>query len=538
MAMHRFKSAYDNKFGRCTSTERKACLGCDAEGKRACLRMRKLMAEATANQRSPIKEPVSKGDERPYISRPHQGLRLYLTPHLDGMMRTYDYLVSWLKAGTNGSYLIASRTAAQHARARGLSKKVWHTHDNKVFHRETPRTEWMMAVVHAIGAWQYSEDVTERATAASRKKVRDGWFPGRAKLGYRNVQLTGADGRKSGRNGIIVATPEGRQLIRRMCEMRVELGYSLGRIAEAVKDEGLLRPLVEAGLIKPTFERAFNAERVRTALISPFYKGMMEMGGQVHAANHEAMLTEAEWDRLQATFGKRAPYQKRKHEGALSGFLRCGCCGCAMVFDPKTKKSGRTYRYYACSNMRRQHDKRPRTTEEKLFEMFAPMADAIQIDEAGAQQLADALNELERNAQSAHHAEVRSFKAELVGLEDREGELYRDLKLGLLSETAYHRQLERVRVDRRRYTDLLAQAQSGITSTCLVTAQKVIELATNAKSLWMSLDSHDRRKMLEEVVSNPTFDGASVSYDIKKPFKILSEMRETGKWRAIEDSNL
>ncbi len=128
MAMHRFKSAYDNKFGRCSSPERKACLACDAEGKRACLRMKKLMAEAAANQRSPIKEPGSKGDRRPYISRPHQGLRLYLTPHLDGMMRTYDYLVSWLKAGANGSYLIASRTAAQHARARGLSKKVWHTH--------------------------------------------------------------------------------------------------------------------------------------------------------------------------------------------------------------------------------------------------------------------------------------------------------------------------------------------------------------------------------------------------------------------------
>ena len=132
MAMHRFKSAFDNKFGRCTATERKSCLACDAEGKPACGELKKVMADAVPNQRSPIKEPASKGDTRGYISRLHQGLRLYLTPSLDGMMRTYDYLVSCLMAGANGSYPVAFRTAEQNARARGLSKNRWHTHIRKL----------------------------------------------------------------------------------------------------------------------------------------------------------------------------------------------------------------------------------------------------------------------------------------------------------------------------------------------------------------------------------------------------------------------
>ncbi|MEZ4271031.1 MAG: hypothetical protein R3C68_06250 [Myxococcota bacterium] len=85
----------------------------------------------------------------------------------------------------------------------------------------------MMAVVQAIGAWQYSEDATERATRQQEEGSSDGWYPGQAKVGYRNVQVAGPDGRKDGRHGIIVPTEEGRRYYRRMWELRVE-GYSLG----------------------------------------------------------------------------------------------------------------------------------------------------------------------------------------------------------------------------------------------------------------------------------------------------------------------
>ncbi len=50
------------------------------------------------------------------------------------------------------------------------------------------------------------------------------------------------------------------------------------------------------------------------------------------------------------------------------------------------------------------------------------------------------------------------------------------------------------------------------------------------------MKSHERRKMLEEVISNPVFDGVSVEYDLKKPFVVLREMAETKKWRARLDN--
>jgi hypothetical protein len=42
----------------------------------------------------------------------------------------------------------------------------------------------------------------------------------------------------------------------------------------------------------------------------------------------------------------------------------------------------------------------------------------------------------------------------------------------------------------------------------------------------------ERRRLLETLVSNPRLDGGTVRFDLKKPFQILSEMREDPDWRA------
>lgn len=127
MASQRFKNAHDSKFGRCTKPERQSC-ACDREGRKSCRQLKLLMQRAVEDERSPIKEPKADGDGRPFTMVPHQGQRLYLGRDLETVMRTYDHLVTWVKAGTNGSYLVFERTALQHARSRHLSKKQWLQH--------------------------------------------------------------------------------------------------------------------------------------------------------------------------------------------------------------------------------------------------------------------------------------------------------------------------------------------------------------------------------------------------------------------------
>lgn len=69
------------------------------------------------------------------------------------------------------------------------------------------------------------------------------------------------------------------------------------------------------------------------------------------------------------------------------------------------------------------------------------------------------------------------------------------------------------------------------------TAKTILELATSAKSLWISKSHQERRDFLDMVLSNPILDGLTVRYELKKPFAVLLKMSEKVEWRALRDSN-
>ncbi len=65
-----------------------------------------------------------------------------------------------------------------------------------------------------------------------------------------------------------------------------------------------------------------------------------------------------------------------------------------------------------------------------------------------------------------------------------------------------------------------------------MTAQRTLELAQRAKELWLSQSPSERRRLLEMLVSNPILDGKTVRYDLRKPFQLLSELKQAPDWRA------
>ena len=83
----------------------------------------------------------------------------------------------------------------------------------------------------------------------------------------------------------------------------------------------------------------------------------------------------------------------------------------------------------------------------------------------------------------------------------------------------------------------MEQAQLQISDAGMETAKSVLELAITAKDKWIHRTPKARRELLDELLSNPVLDGATVRYEIKKPFLILSEMAQNSEWRARLESN-
>ena len=84
----------------------------------------------------------------------------------------------------------------------------------------------------------------------------------------------------------------------------------------------------------------------------------------------------------------------------------------------------------------------------------------------------------------------------------------------------------------------LEMLQLSLTSAVLESANSILELAKNAKSLWKMQSISERKNLLDMVLSNPVLNGLNVEFNLRKPFDVLVEMKGNTEWRTRQDSNL
>ncbi|MEW5852432.1 MAG: recombinase zinc beta ribbon domain-containing protein [Myxococcota bacterium] len=83
-------------------------------------------------------------------------------------------------------------------------------------------------------------------------------------------------------------------------------------------------------------------------LQKPFYAGLIKHGGEVYVGEHEAMVTKAEFERIQVLLGRVDAPRPSKHAFTYAGLLRCGACGRAVVGEDHVNRYGTKYTYYRC----------------------------------------------------------------------------------------------------------------------------------------------------------------------------------------------
>jgi site-specific DNA recombinase len=399
--------------------------------------------------------------------------------------------------------------------------------ESRVLHEGSPDSEWTVQDLGALTSKSYSRDQRRRARESMRHKADDGWYPGRPKFLYQNKKSVGPDGQVRDRGGTIVLTEWGTKLGHRMKELRLA-GASLAVIAETVLEEELVPEYHRA-----RFEGPGRVARVEHILKSRFYVGEFEWSGKVYPGKHEPLFSLREWEALQRTFnGVPAPLRADNSAAPLAGLLHCGECGCSITFERKTKKTGQEFRYLRCTNGKKMHPTLVYVPEKDVFNELSTAVEAVAIDVFFAEQITAILNEGTEAVKATRRKEAAQFQKELESLERREDQLYDDRSRGLLDDDGYRRQLARLRVQRAEAAKNVEGANEELDDAWLVTAQRALELAKTAKAMWLSQSGAGKRALLEKLLSNPTLTGRKVSFELKKPFALLAEMRRKGVGRA------
>jgi DNA invertase Pin-like site-specific DNA recombinase len=189
----------------------------------------------------------------------------------------------------------------------------------------------------------YSANLSEEAKKGLRKKVEIGGTPGKAPLGYVNERLKIVE---LGKNIGIVTTHPAFGAIITDCFKLYDTGLTtLGDVTAQANDQGLRLPAT-----KNLPERPVTIQHMQRILRNRYYAGYIVYSGVEYQGEHEPLIDEPTFDRVQALLTARNlnkdKSKKRPHH--LKGSIFCARCGRRFGITAPTKRSGVTYPYFYC----------------------------------------------------------------------------------------------------------------------------------------------------------------------------------------------
>jgi len=182
------------------------------------------------------------------------------------------------------------------------------------------------------------EIIGERTSAAmSAARLRGRWCGGPPVLGY----TIAADKR-------LVIVPDEAETVRELFGLYLEHESLMAAANEATR-RGLTTKswTTKKGTRRPG--RVWNKADLQRVITNVTYVGQVLHKGEVLPGEHEAIVDQDTFDRVQAQIRENGNgsggLARNKHGAVLRGLLRCGSCGAAMSHH-YAQKGSKLYRYY------------------------------------------------------------------------------------------------------------------------------------------------------------------------------------------------
>ncbi|MBX3439739.1 MAG: recombinase family protein, partial [Planctomycetaceae bacterium] len=213
----------------------------------------------------------------------------------------------------------------------------------------------------------YTEQQSVDVREGLARRVKEGWFVGKAPYGYRNA-------RKDGR-GIIEVDPEPASNVKRIFHLYAYENLTLDGLVERINSES--RSFRDS---QPTFPRSSIANILKDRA----YIGELEYKGEWYPGKHEPIIDRATWDQVQALLGGHT-----YHATTLTyagQFMTCGHCGHPITGElvkKKRKDGGVNYHvYYRCARYTKKDHPRIRVREADIEAQVLALFDKMKVEDA------------------------------------------------------------------------------------------------------------------------------------------------------------
>ncbi len=375
------------------------------------------------------------------------------------------------------------------------------------------------AVIFALQssmANQYSRDISVNVKRGNRAKLEKGLWPGRAPMGYKNDQAA---------KETVIDEEVAPHLVFAFREY-AKGGLSVSELATKLEERGFT---------------SYSGGRVATSslhnwLTNPFYYGLMRRSEGDFPGKHLPLIDYETWQRVQDVISGKTKSRRQKHFFPFRDFLTCDVCRCNYTAD--TKKEGR-YTYYYCTNGKKSCTAhRKYLSDAHVEKELSGIFDDISFDKELVEIMYEAAKEKEK---SENKIEVKeTLKRRLTDLEKKEDVLTDKYIEEKISEKVYKRKISDIEAERAQIGTQLNQKNDERQLTFEQT-KNVFLSPYRAKKQFLSQDGVQKRKALENVLSNARIKDGKIAYlRYKQPFQMMAEVPKNAdlptvlRWR---DSN-
>ncbi|MEO6536500.1 MAG: recombinase family protein [Candidatus Paceibacterota bacterium] len=336
----------------------------------------------------------------------------------------------------------------------------------------------------------------------NREKLKRGDWINRAPFGYINEKVT---------KTIAVDTARA-PYVQKIFEM-----YSTGLHGH----QSISTALFEQGLRTSSGKKVYKSG-IQKILTSSFYCGIMESNSTQYLGNHEPLISSELFDKCQEVCAKKSKPRSKTLSFALSGFITCANCGCAITAELKKAK----YVYYHCTNGKGICDQRSfNANETELHKQITLDLNKLKISQRMIDIVYKAkLEEVEHSKGTQDHSLEDAQKA-LKTLATRKSRLVDTYTEGDIDVELYRAKLKEIDNESVRLTKRIQELEKKAHDP-LVTIELIYSKFKQGNSLadeYKHALPARKRELLSEALSNSTLLNRNIQQvSYKSPYNIFA----------------
>jgi len=364
----------------------------------------------------------------------------------------------------------------------------------------------LSADIQAVVAAHYSRNLREEVKKGLYGRLKQGFYPFRAPIGYLDQGTAKAK----------AVDPVRGPLVRQAFALYSQGRFSLPDLATELFRCGLRNhgggPVTVNGLA--------------TMLKNRFYIGLMPIlkTGQTFEGSHEPLVTTEMFETAQAVLAGKRVDRSANRVSTYSRIARCGSCGYSLIAE---RQKGHVY--YRCHDRPFKSPARcPITSvrEEQIDEAVQGCLRDVDLSEEELALARTCVEERKKERAKNQAATENALRLQLDHMLGRLEKLADALVDGTIEKSLFQRKQDALLRDQARIKEQLAEIEKGACAA-LANLENTVELAKRPSMLYKTASPEGKRQLLKTMLSNLAVSEKNVEITLTLPFRLIAERDKT-----------